>query len=135
MARDHSKLRSFSAADGLVADVYRLTRALPSEERYGLQSQIRRAAVSTPTNIVEGAVRRSDKHYLRYLEVALGSACEVRYLFGLCMRLDLLASGECTRMIERYDEVVKGLAALIVKIDEDLLAQRGIRTRRQADSR
>jgi four helix bundle protein len=72
MARDYTKLRTFIAADDLAVDVYELTRKLPPEERYGLQSQIRRAAVSTPTNIVEGSVRHSDKHYLRYLENALG---------------------------------------------------------------
>ena len=124
MARDYTRLRAFTAADDLVVDVYELTRGLPPDERYGLQSQIRRAAVSTPTNIVEGSVRRSDKHYLRYLESALGSACEVRYLLGLCSRLQMRGTHECDTLIERYTAVVKGLAALITRIDGDLQNQR-----------
>jgi four helix bundle protein len=127
MARDYSKLRTFQLADALVPDVYVLTRALPPEERYGLQSQIRRASVSTPTNIVEGSVRRSDRHYLRYLENALGSACEVRYLLGLCVRLELLEERACAPLIERYTEVIRSLSALITRIDEDLRAKRSKR--------
>ena len=129
MARDYTKLRTFNAADDLVVDVYRLTRTLPPEERFGLQSQIRRAAVSTPTNIVEGSVRRSDRHYLRYLETSAGSACEVRYLLGLCVRLELLQPAACDELIERYTDVVKGLSALIVRIGDDMEARRAARRR------
>ena len=126
MARDYTKLRTFTAADALVVDLYEFTRTLPLEERYGLRSQIRRAAVSILTN-VEGSVRGSDKHYLRYLENALGSACEVRYLLNLCIRLNILGKRDCDALIERYTEVVKGLSALIVRIDADLVAQRAQR--------
>lgn len=127
MARDYTKLRTFQLADALVPDLYVLTRELPREEKYGLQSQMRRAAVSTPTNIVEGSVRKSDRHYLRFLEDALGSACEVRYLLGLCVRLGLLDASACEPLIERYTEVIKLLSALITRIDEDLQAKRAQR--------
>jgi four helix bundle protein len=123
MPRDHTKLRTFRLADDLVLDVYELTRTLPPEERFGLQAQIRRSAVSTSTNIVEGAVRRSDRHFLNYLETALGSACEIRYLLGLCVRLEFLDPQACAELIDRYTEVVKSLAALIAKIEEDLAAK------------
>ena len=136
MARDYTRLKAFTAADDLVVDVYELTRGLPPDERYGLQSQIRCArAVSTPTNIVEGSVRRSDKHYLRYLESALGSACEVRYLLGLCIRLQMRGAHECDTLIERYTAVVKGLAALITRIDRDLQNHRAASRRTAAGSR
>jgi four helix bundle protein len=120
MSRDYNKLRVFHSADDLVVDVYTLTALLPIEERFGMQTQIRRAAVSAPTNIVEGSVRRSDKNYLRFLEISLGSACEARYLIGLAVRLGLLPAKECDPISERYTELIKGLAALITTIEAGL---------------
>jgi hypothetical protein len=74
MSRDHTKLRFFSTADELTVAIYRVTESLPAAERYGLQSQMRRASVSVVTNIVEGACRRTDRAYSQFLEIALGSA-------------------------------------------------------------
>ena len=83
MSRDHRKLRVFQLADELVEELYVITRNLPAEERYGIQSQLSRAAVSTPTNIVEGCACRSTKDYAHFMGIALASASEVRYLLGL----------------------------------------------------
>ena len=135
MARDYTKLRVFTLADELVVQIYEVTRKLPIEERFGLQTQIRRCAISTPTNIVEGSVRRSDKHYLSYLETSLGSACEARYLLTLCVRLKLLNPGVTDKLADRYTEVIKGLAGLIARIDADLSAHAIAAERPIADSR
>jgi four helix bundle protein len=118
MGRDHTKLRFFPIADGLTVLVYRVSEALPASERYGLQSQMRRAAVSVVTNVVEGACRRTDKAYSQFLEIALGSASEVRYLLELCVRLRLLNSEAVTPLVAEYSAVVKGLQALITTIAE-----------------
>jgi len=108
-------LKVFQLADELVVQVYRTTRSFPVEERYGLQSQIRRAAVSVPTNIVEGCARTSRRDYAQFLRVALGSASEVRYLLGLSSRLELLT--RTTELERRYDELVRGLQGLLTSVE------------------
>ena len=106
MARDHRRLKVFGLADDLVVGVYECTRGFPVEERYGLQAQIRRAAVSASTNIVEGCERATGREYAQFLRVALGSASEVRYLLGLSRRLRLV---DAEQLEGRYDELVRGL--------------------------
>ena len=70
--RDHTKLRAFELADEVAVLVYRMTARFPREELYGLTSQMRRAAVSVPSNIVEGCARDSHADYLRFLNMAFG---------------------------------------------------------------
>jgi len=88
--RDHTKLRAFELADALTIAVYRATQAFPRDEIFGLTSQLRRAAVSIPSNIVEGCARHSEAEYLHFLDMAYGSAREVEYQIGLSHRLGFL---------------------------------------------
>ena len=113
MSRDHRKLEAFQISDALVIEVYRMTHLFPREERYGLQSQVRRAAVSVATNIVEGSARGSDAEYCRFLEIALGSAREAAYLISVAVRLSYLSATEAARLDDRYGAVQGKLHRLI----------------------
>ncbi len=117
MSRDHRTLKVFQVADELVVQVYQVTRSFPVEERYGLQSQLRRASVSVPTNLVEGCARTTQRDYAQFLRVALGSASEVRYLLGLSSRLELLPNDACAELGTRYDELVRGLQSLLTAVE------------------
>ena len=119
MSRNYTQLRAFVLLDELVVELYVLSRLLPDSELYGLQAQMRRAAVSAPTNIVEGSVRRSDKAYLVFLETALGSASEVRYLLGLAVRLGFLKLTDVSPLESRYSEAIRSLQKLISRIEMD----------------
>lgn len=110
--RDHTKLRAFELADELAMEVYRLTRAFPPEEACGLTSQIRRAAVSVPSNIVEGCARESSVEYQRFLTIAYGSLRELRYQFSLATQLGYLdqATGvELDALLLETEKVLNGL--------------------------
>ena len=133
MSRDYTQLRAFNLVDKVVVDVYVLTRSLPEDERYGLQAQMRRAAVSAPANIVEGSVRRSDKAYLVYLETSLGSACEVRYLLRLAVRLGFLKTEEISSLEARYSDAIRTLQKLIDTIARSIKSQK--RQTRAGESR
>ena len=107
MARDHRKLDAFVLADEMAIAVYRASANFPRSETYGLQSQLRRAAISTPTNIVEGCSRDGQAEYLRFLEIALGSARETQYLVSLAKRLSMLST-DTERLLEDLSARVVG---------------------------
>lgn len=113
MSRDISKLRVFHNADDVVLDVYRVTRFLPADERFGLTAQIRRAAVSVPSNLVEGAVRTTTRQFLQFVETALGSASEVHYLLALSVRLGYLDPVAVEPINLRYRVIIKSSQKLL----------------------
>jgi four helix bundle protein len=114
MSRDHRKRVVFQLADQLVTDVYKVSNAFPPSERFGLHTQLRRAAaVSAVCNIVEGCARRKTKEYLNFLNIASGSAAEAAYLSQLSVRLGFLAPIETNGIATSYGELVGKLNALI----------------------
>ena len=116
--RDHTKLRAFVLADEVVMLVYRVTRGFPNEELYGLTSQLRRAAVSVPSNIVEGCARGSGADYLRFLTMAFGSLRELHYQLGLSKRLGFLDNQDAAMIEAKVVEAEKVLNGLICSLRE-----------------
>ena len=114
--RDHTKLRAFELADEVVISVYRLTAQFPKEEMYGLISQIRRAAVSVPSNIVEGCTRDSQPDYLRFLQIAYGSLKELHYQLDLSIRLGFLEKHDFSLVEPEIIETEKVLNGLLRSI-------------------
>jgi four helix bundle protein len=90
MLHSYRQLDVWKESLALVADVYRITRKLPADERFGLTSQMRRAAVSVPCNIAEGYGRAARGEYLNHLSFARGSGNEVEALCEVCRSLELL---------------------------------------------
>jgi four helix bundle protein len=111
--RNHTKLKVFDLADRLAILIYRGTESFPSSERYGLQSQVRRAAVSVAANIVEGCARSTQAEYLRFLEMAYGSARELQYEIGLCGRLGYLDNDKSEYLYAECTSVAKALNGLL----------------------
>ena len=100
----------------LVVEVYRLTKNLPKDELYGLTNQLRRAAVSIPSNIAEGNGRASTGDYVRFLIIARGSVAEVETQLLLCVRLDYLKQEEITFALGFCDETGRLLTTIIKKL-------------------
>jgi len=111
--RNHKKLRAFELADELAIMIYRTTKTFPREEIYGLTSQMRRAAVSVPSNIVEGCARESQVEYLRFLEIAFASLRELHYQFRLAERLGYVDASEGSEYDLKLVEAEKVLGALL----------------------
>ena len=92
-------------SDELAYRVYRITSKFPQSEQYGLTSQIRRAALSIPTNIVEGYSRRGDKELKYFLNISLGSLAEVKYLLKFAYRLKLIEGDDFKALLDGYNEL------------------------------
>ena len=116
MSRDHRKLRVFHDAHSLTLLIYKQTKSFPRDEWYGIRQQIRRAATSVPTNIVEGSARSGPKDYCKFLTVALASACELTYLVQLSSDLQLLDPAIHQELAGQCGSVVRQLQRLVDRV-------------------
>ena len=110
--RDYRGLSVWQRALDLVVAIYQITEGFPAAERFGLTSQLRRAAVSLPANIAEGNSRLSRAAYLNHLNVALGSLGELRALIEVSLRLQFLSETQQSNLSSRIDEVGRMLYGL-----------------------
>ena len=110
MKRNHRELRVWQFAMDFVERVYALTSSFPKDEIYGLTSQMRRAAISIPSNIAEGAARGTTKELLHFLRIADGSLSELDTQIELAKRLRYVSSTD--ELNELMSQLSKSLAAL-----------------------
>jgi len=115
----HKDLDVWKLSMDMVVDVYHITDSLPKSEVFGLTSQIRRAAVSIPSNIAEGAARKSLKEYVQFLYVALGSISELDTQLNLITRLGFAnVSPELLDKIEHIKKMLLNLIKVLKEKDE-----------------
>ena len=114
-------LKVWQRSHKLTLDLYRLTASFPSDERFGLVSQIRRAAVSVPANIVEGTKRSHARDYGRFLNIAEGSNAELSYLIILSRDLGFIDKERSRALLVELDEISRMLYVLRQKIERTLL--------------
>ena len=116
MVTNYRELIVWQKAMDLVAEIYRIVRLLPQEERYALSDQMRRAAVSIPSNIAEGQARNSTKEFINFLSMAKGSNAELQTQCLICQRLSYISESELQKALSLATEVSKMLNVLISKL-------------------
>jgi|SRR5215204_1220935 len=104
MSKPHKKLIAWQKSMDLVVSIYDVTRCFPKEETYGLSSQLRRAAVSVPSNIAEGAADRSKDVFRNYLSIAIGSLNEINTQLELAQRVGYIGTGRHDSIQATVDE-------------------------------
>ena len=110
--RPHEKLDVWKKSVEMVTAVYEVTKAFPSDERFGLVSQIRRAGISVPANIAEGAARQSDKEFCQFLSIAQGSASELETELLIARNLGYLSAGDYDRIYEQINVIARMIVGL-----------------------
>jgi four helix bundle protein len=117
--RDFRKLQVWEKAHELTQAVYRTTITVPTEELFGLTSQIRRASSSIPANIAEGCGRDGDAEFKRFLQIAMGSASELEYHLLLAHDLGYIEHEDYPRLEQNVTEVKRMLTGFIHRLKAD----------------
>ena len=119
MARDYNKIKAWQLADELAIKIYKLTQKFPRDEIFGLTSQMRRAAVSVPANIVEGSARQHQNEYLQFLYISMGSLAELGYYIKFSYEIGYLKKKDYDVMDQHYNRTIKTLRALMNYIEKN----------------
>jgi four helix bundle protein len=121
MLKSYKELKVWQRSYQLCLEIYKITKRFPNEERYGLTSQIRRAAVSVPSNIAEGYGRKTTPEYIRFLYIAYGSNCEMETQVLLSGDLGYIETGKLEILQEGIGEVERMLKGLIKSLERKAL--------------
>ena len=120
MGRDYRKIEAYIIGKELVESVYKITKLYPRAEIFGLVSQMRRAAVSVPSNIAEGAARKSKKEYIHFLSIALGSLAELECQIDISKRLEYIDEIAFNKTEEIRSHVGAKLFRLMEAIEKEI---------------
>ena len=116
MAQNQSELTVWRKSIDLVVSVYHLTESFPDNERFGLTNQMRRAAVSIPSNIAEGHARKGDIEFSRFLKIAYGSSAELETQLVIAKEIQFILEKDSIKLSEQITEIRKMLNSLITTL-------------------
>jgi four helix bundle protein len=114
--KPHKKLEAWKRSFNLVKEIYQLTNEFPREEKFGIISQMRRCAVSIPSNIAEGAARNTNKEFLNFLHISLGSLSELDTLISLSKELNFISEEQELELLDKINIIGKLIFGLIKPI-------------------
>jgi four helix bundle protein len=117
--KPHKNLDAWKLSFAFVKEAYKVTAIFPAEEKFGLVSQIRRAAVSIPVNIAEGAARKSKKEFLQFLYIAEGSLSELDTLIELSFELNFCSKQIADDLLLLLENISKRIFGLIRKLSSE----------------
>ncbi|MBI3353516.1 MAG: four helix bundle protein [Nitrospirae bacterium] len=117
MLKNYKELNVWQKAYQLCLEIYKITKDFPKEERYGLTSQIRRAAVSVPSNIAEGYGRKTTGEYIQSLYIAYGSNCELETQILLSCDLGYIKAEDLEKIQKNIGDIERMLKALIKSLE------------------
>lgn len=116
MYKNYQDLLVWQKAHEFVKDIYNTSFSYGNDEKFGLNSQLKRAAISIPANIVEGVSRRHNKEFIQFLFVSKASLNEVSYYLLLCYDLNYLLESDYERLSRKCNEIERMLGSLISKV-------------------
>ncbi len=111
MEKPHKRLEVWRKSVDFVIEIYKITKGFPADERYALVSQMRRAAVSIPSNLAEGAAKGTNE-YIQYIRIAIGSASELDTQLEICYRLGYLSKDSYQNLDQRLTQIDRMLVGL-----------------------
>jgi four helix bundle protein len=117
MIKSYKDLDVWKKSIQLVKDVYNITDSFPEKERFGLISQIRRSAISIPSNIAEGKARQYKKEYIHFLYIALGSCSELETQLIISKELGFIGKSKINIFLEEVDHISRMIRSLTIKLN------------------
>lgn len=117
--KSHKDLNVWKGSIDFVAEIYRITERFPRAEQFGLQAQMRRAAISIPSNISEGASRATNKEFIQFLHIALGSASELETQLIIAQKIGLLSAIDT--LLLKNGEIKRMLLGLIAYLKQEIV--------------